>query len=106
MWGKQVMSNPLLFPTRRPSISPTRQKKKMHVKIKTNQKPHPRQEALYQLSHFAPPTTCTGGVGLEIDSRITPTHRSTLQEKASSALFRLRVPPKALVLNKDMGGVG
>ena len=26
------------------------------MKIKTNQKPHPGQEAMYQLPHFAPPT--------------------------------------------------
>ena len=65
-------------------------KKKLHVKIKTNQKPHPGQEAMYQLPHFAPPTTHTGGVGLDIDSHITPTHGSMLQEKASSALFCLR----------------
>ena len=42
------------------------------MKIKTNQKPHPGQEAMYQLPHFAPPTPRTGGgVGLDIDSRIT-----------------------------------
>ena len=121
-----MMSNPLFFPTRRPSISLTRQKK-LHMKIKTNQKPHPgrkqcinqdqskappgqeamyqsrpiksptragsnvsiktnkklhpRQEAMYQLPHFAPPTPPYwggggGGVGLDIDSRISQAVRN------------------------------